>query len=253
MKAKLLILATVLIFSSVKSFAGWYDTYNYTGLIGKYPVTLSIQIKTGYFGEAAKKHYNIIGVYKYDKFNQPIRLEGFFDQHNRAMKVQEIGANGQTSATFQLSSSAQKLTGTWSNGKSKLKVELQLLDKLSDLSDEAFHNIQVLQFSSLKNYYFIGIYAKEMKSSQASMRALKIVSKETNKTFQILNFDHIERPTGCLMTIIYDNVMTVKNNDFLIYNMIGRVGGYLNVDYNIGTKRFILNPEPVAEGANGSN
>ncbi len=80
------------------------------------------------------------------------------------------------------------------------------------------------------------------------MRELKIIDKETNKAFQIFNFEHIETPTGNVMTIIYDNITIGKGNDFLISNQIGRVVGYLNVNFNIKNKQFVLNPEPVAEG-----
>ena len=82
------------------------------------------------------------------------------------------------------------------------------------------------------------------------MRALKIMDKRTNKTFQTFNFDNIETPTGNLMTIIYDNITTGKGNSFLVSNQIGRVGGYLNVDFNVKEKQFVLDPEPVAEGIN---
>ena len=248
MKAKFFLLATAFILISVKSFAGWYKTYNYTGLVGRYPVTLSFQIKEGYFGEPAKKHYNVIGVYKYDKLNHPIRLEGVFNQSTQEVKIYEIGTNNMISATFHLNFSPQQLTGSWSRGKSKLKVNLRLVNRLSDLSDEAFDNIQILQFSSLQHYYFIGVYAKKSNSTEAHMCELKIINKETNKTFQILNFEDIETPTGNVMTIIYDNITTGKDNNFLISNQIGRIGGYLNVNFNIKNKQFVLNPEPVAEG-----
>lgn len=248
MKTKLIVLVATLILTSVKTFAGWYNTYNYTGLIERYPVTLSFQVKEGYFGEPEKKHYNVIGVYKYDKLNHPIRLEGVFNQSTQEIKIYEIGANNRASATFHLNFSPQQLTGTWSRGKSKLKVNLRLVNRLSDLSDEAFDDIQILQFPSLKDYYFIGIYAKKSKSTEAHMRELKIINKETNKTFQTLNFEDIETPTGNVMTIIYDNITTGKGNDFLISNQVGRVGGYLNVIFNVKNKRFVLNPEPVAEG-----
>lgn len=248
MKAKLIVLVATLILTSLKTFAGWYNTYNYTGLIDRYPVTLSFQIKEGYFGEPAKKNYNVIGVYKYDKVNHPIRLEGVFNQSTQELKIYEIGTNNKVSATFHLSFSTQQLTGSWSSGKSKLKVNLRLVNRLSDRSDEAFDNIQILQFPSLQQYYFIGVYAKKSNSNDAHMRELKIINKETNKTFQILNFEHIETPTGNVMTIIYDNITAGKDNDFLVSNQIGRVGGYLNVNFNIKNKQFVLNPEPVAEG-----
>jgi hypothetical protein len=248
MKTKLIVLVVTLILTSVKTFAGWYNTYNYTGLIDRYPVTLSFQIKESYFGEPAKKHYNVIGVYKYDKVNHPIRLEGVFNQSTQEIKIYEIGTNNRVSATLHLNFSPQQLTGTWSRGKSKLKVNLRLVNRLSDRSDEAFDNIQILQFPSLQHYYFIGVYAKKSKSTEAHMRGLKIIDKATNKTFQTINFEKIETPTGNVMTIIYDNITTGKGNDFLISNQIGRVGGYLNVNFNVKNKQFVLNPEPVAEG-----
>jgi len=248
MKTKLIVLVATLILTSVKTFAGWYNTCNYTGLIDRYPVTLSFQVKEGYFGEPAKRHYNVIGVYKYDKVNHPIRLEGVFNQSTQELKIYEIGTGNKVSATFHLYFSPQQLTGTWSSGKSKLKVNLRLVNRLSDLADEAFDNIQILQFPSLQHYYFIGVYAKKSNSTDAHMRGLKIIDKATNKTFQILNFEHIETPTGNVMTIIYDNITAGKDNDFLVSNQIGRVGGYLNVNFNIKNKQFVLNPEPVAEG-----
>lgn len=248
MKTKLIVLVATLILISVKTFAGWYNTYNYTGLVDRYPVTFSFQIKEGYFGEPAKKHYNVIGVYKYDKLNHPIRLEGIFNQSTQEIKIYEIGTNERISATFHLNFSPQQLTGSWSRGKSKLKVDLRVVNRLSDFSDEAFDNIQILQFPSLKDYYFIGVYAKKSNATEAHMRELKIINKATNKIFQTLNFEDIETPTGNVMTIIYDNITTGKGNDFLISNQIGRVGGYLNVNFNIKNKQFVLNPEPVAEG-----
>lgn len=82
------------------------------------------------------------------------------------------------------------------------------------------------------------------------MTDLKIISKKTNQTFQTLNFDAVETPTGNLMTIIFDNVSINKTKAFIIYNSYGRVGGYLVVNYNSSKNRFLLNPEPIAEGTN---
>ncbi|MDQ0640243.1 hypothetical protein QF042_003808 [Pedobacter sp. W3I1] len=250
MKAKLIVLLAALVLSAVKTFAGWYDTYNYAGSIGAYPVTLSFQLKEGYFGETAKKSYNVIGVYKYDKFNNPIRIEGIFNRNTHEVTIYEYGTNNKVFATFRLDFTSHKLTGIWNGGKSRLKVALQLENRLSDISDEEFDNIEILQLPALVNYYFVGVYAKKSQSTEAHMRALKIISKENGKTIQTLKFDSIETPTGNLMTIIFDNITIGKGNNFLISNQIGRVGGYLTVDFNPKTKQFILNPKPVAEGVN---
>lgn len=248
MKIKILLLLFFLF--AVKGFAGWYEVYNFTGKIDKFPVTFSLQVRSGYFGESAKKDYNVVGVYKYDKFNNPIRLEGKFDQKNKRIEVYELDNNGKISATFSLTLKAKNLSGNWKNNQKQLNVTLQLKDKLSDLANEQFENIEILQFQTLKNYYFVGIYKKDSKSEDAVMKDLKIVNKKTNQTFQTLNFDAVETPTGNLMTIIFDNVSADKTNDFIIFNSYGRVGGYLMVRYNAAKKRFILNPSPIAEGEN---
>jgi len=248
MKVKIFLLFFFLV--SFKGFAGWYEVYNFTGRIDQFPVTFSLQVRSGYFGESAKKDYNVIGVYKYDKFNNPIRLEGKFDQKTNRVEVYELDSNNKTSATFSLILKSKNLSGTWKNSQKQLNVTLQLKDKLSDLADEQFENIEILQYQSLKDYYFIGIYKKDSQSEDALMKDLKIISKKTNQTFQTLNFDAVETPTGNLMTIIFDNVLANKTKAFIIYNSYGRVGGYLVVNYNSSKNRFILNPEPIAEGTN---
>jgi len=246
MKVKFLLF--LFIFIAVKGYAGWYEVYNFTGKIDKFPVTFSLQVKPGYFGEPAKKDYNVIGIYKYDKFNNPIRLEGQFDQKTNRIEVYELDKNDKISATFSLILKSNKLSGTWKNNEKQFNVILELKDKLSDLSNEQFQNIQILQNQSLKDYYFVGVYKKNSQSD-AFMHELKIINKKTNQIFQTLNFDAIETPTGNLMTIIFDNVTTDKTNDFMVSNSYGRVGGYLIVNYNSAKNRFILNPEPVAEGS----
>ncbi|WP_156166813.1 hypothetical protein [Pedobacter sp. BMA] len=252
MKAKLITLLAILVLTSVDSFGGWFKIYNYAGAIDHYPVTLSFQIRDGYFGEAAKKTFNAIGVYKYDKFNNPIRLEGRFNQKTNEIELYELGSNGKVSAIFQLRFSNQQLIGTWNSGKNKRIVKLKLDNKLSDLSDEAFKDIKILQLASLNDYYFVGLYAKKSAGEDANMTALRIINKKTNTIFQTLNFENIDTPTGNIMTIIYDNVPLSNGNNFYVSNQIGRVGGYLNVSYNAVKKRFILDPEPVAEGVKGN-
>ena len=248
MKVKILLLFFFLI--AVKGFAGWYEVYNFTGKIDKFPVTFSLQVRSGYFGESEKKDNNVIGVYKYDKFNNPIRLEGKFDQKNNRIEVYELDAKDKISATFSLILKSKTLSGTWKNNQKQLNVTLQLKDKLSDLANEQYQNIEILQYQTLKDYYFVGIYKKDSKSKDAVMRDLKIINKKTNQTFQTLNFDAVETPTGNLMTIIFDNVSADITNDFIIFNSYTRVGGYLMVKYNSAKKRFVLNPVPIAEGEN---
>ncbi|MCD0490046.1 hypothetical protein LPB86_17530 [Pedobacter sp. MC2016-14] len=249
MKLKLIFLISIFIVATTQSFAGWYKCYNFSGFIGAYPITLSFQHAEGYFGESAKKKYNVIGVYKYNKFNTPIRFEGIFNPVTKQVELFEIGTNASVTATFKLNFSGTQLVGNWNDSKNTLTVTLTLTNRLFDQPDIAFNGIEIIQYPSLDKYYFVGVYNKNQKS-EAYMSALKIINKETNKTFQTLNFENIDTPTGTLMTIIYDNVTTNKGYNFIISNSIGRVGGYLTVNYHPKKKMFVLNPEPVAEGPN---
>ena len=93
------------IFSVTKVFAGWYECYNFKGTINNYPISLSLQVRQGYFGEASKKDFNLIGVYKYDKHNDPIRLEGQFNTTDQKVILYELSKNNY-SATFSFEFSA---------------------------------------------------------------------------------------------------------------------------------------------------
>lgn len=248
MKSKLLLLITFFILISANTFARWYEVYNFTGFIGKYPVILSFQVNEGYFGEAGKKDYNLIGVYKYDKFNNPIRLEGKFDLNTNQLEINEVDSNQKTTATFSLDFIKNELNGTWKSGNKELSVHLKLKNQISDLGEEEFRNIEILQYNSLKDFYFVGIYSKNRESQDVYMNGLRIFHKKNNQLLQTLGFEEVETPTGNVATIIYDNVMTTEGNNFIIYNEIGRMGGYLLVDYNPKKNLFFLDPVPVIEG-----
>lgn len=43
-----------------KTYAGWYECFSYKGNIDKYPISLSLQIKEGYFGEKSKENFNLL-------------------------------------------------------------------------------------------------------------------------------------------------------------------------------------------------
>lgn len=248
MNSKPILLLIFLILTTVKTFAGWYEVYNFTGFIDKYPVTLSFQVYDGYYGEPEKKHYNITGVYKYDKFNNPIRLVGKFDQNTNQLEINELDTNQNITATFSLDFIKNELNGTWKSGNKELEVNLKLKNRLSDIGDEEFHNVEILQSNSLKDFYFVGIYSKKGMNLDAQMTGLRIINKKTNKLLQTLGFEEVETPTGNVMTIIYDNVTTNETNDFIISNDIGRMGGYLLVAYNPKKNLFFLDPVPVIEG-----
>ncbi|RZK19764.1 MAG: hypothetical protein EOO43_11525 [Flavobacterium sp.] len=69
-----------------KSYAGWYECYNFKGNIDNW--------------RKSEKNYNIIGVYKYDRYNSPIRLEGKINPCNNNVVLYEI-ANEKHTAVFE--------------------------------------------------------------------------------------------------------------------------------------------------------
>lgn len=250
-KRTLLTLTILLALSFIEIHAGWYECYNFRGTIDKSPITLSIQVREGYFGEKDKKDFNLIGVYKYDENNAPIRLEGRRNLSDNKVVLYEVAGKKRTAA-FEFDFSENESVGFWKNLSTNqtLPLNLKYVSKLLDTAKEhEFTDVEILQTHSLKDFYFIGVYSKNKNQEYADMKKLKIIRKRDNFLYQTLDFSMIETPTGNVMTVIFDNVETEnKSNNFIISNKIGRMGGYLDVKYNLKKKRFIHNSKPVAEG-----
>lgn len=245
-------LLLVFIFSITNSYAGWYKCYNYKGTIDKYPISFSIQITEGFFGEKDKKEFNINGVYKYDKHNNPLALEGKINFKTDKAYIYEI-QNNKNTAVFEFNFSEKESTGTWTNLNTKkvLPLHLNFISKLIDTSEkDAFKNVEILQLDAIKDYYFVGLYSKQNSQDRAQMDQLKIIRKNDNSVFQILDFSAIETQTGNVITIIYQNVFTAKqnSNNFMVWNNVGRMGGYLHVTYDTAKRKFKVNPNPTIDG-----
>ena len=192
-----------------KVSAGWYECYNFKGNIGAYPITLSMQIREGYFGEKSKRNFNVIGIYKYDKFNTPIRLEGRLDTvSNKAVLYETV--NDVQTAVFEFKFSERGCTGIWRSSKmakQSLPLTFNLVSKIADVNKgSSFLNTDVLQMESLPELYFVANYSKTKGRDQAQMIQLKIIRKKDNSVYQTLSLENVEAQTGNVMTIIYDNV-----------------------------------------------
>ncbi len=178
-KYTLTILLFLLICGLTKVYAGWYECYNYKGTIDKYSITFSIQVRDGYFGEKDKKDFNVIGVYKYDKHNDPIRLEGKINFKNNKALLYEI-SNNKHSATFEFDFSEIECIGIWRNLSTNKTMPLHLncVSKLIDtLEENQSTNIQILQANSLTDFYFVGDYSKVVGEDRAQMNQLRIIQK----------------------------------------------------------------------------
>ncbi|BFM45331.1 hypothetical protein CFS9_39720 [Flavobacterium sp. CFS9] len=247
---------SILIFIIIvtKTYAGWYECFSYKGKIDKYPISLSFQIKEGYFGAKNKKHLNLIGVYKYDKRNTPIRLEGVIDFKKNKILLYEI-SNEKYTARFEFEFSKEKCVGVWTNLSTNQHLSLELINTsvLIDQTEEnEFNDIEILQAGSLTEFYFIGIYSKKKNSDQTQMDKLKIINKNDNTVFQTIDFSKIKTVTGNIRTIIFDNVEVTgnKKKELIVWNDIGRMGGYLTIKFNVKTNKFKLDSKPIIDGPN---
>ena len=248
----LLISLFCLALSMANAYAGWYECYNFKGSINTNSISLSIQVRDGYFGEKDKKDFNIIGVYKYDNQNSPIRLEGKFNSKDKKVLLYEI-INKKYSALFKFEFSENECNGIWTNLSTNKSMPLHLnyVSKLIDTLDEnQSSDIEILQANSLPDFYFIGVYSKVAGENKAQMDRLKIIRKKDNLLFQTIDFLKIESKTGNVRTIIYDNVevTSAKTKQLSIWNDIGRMGGHLNVYFNSKAQKFKLSPNPIEDG-----
>jgi hypothetical protein len=251
-KKTLITLTMLIAFGFVRAEAGWYECYNFSGTIDKSPITLSLQIRAGYFGEKEKRHFNVIGLYKYDRVGVPVRLEGVRNTANDKVVLYELRGEKRT-ATFEFVFSENEAAGSWKNlsTNEERPLNLKFVSGLTDTATEnQFAGIEILLADSLKDFYFVGVYSKNREQEDAEMKRLKIFRKKDGSLFQTLDLSAAETPAGNLMTVIFDNVEAgPKSKNFTIASKAGRTGGYFKVNYDLRKKRFVFDPKPVIEGA----
>ena len=233
-----IILLLLLIAIQVK--AGWYEVYTFKGRIGKYPITLSFQKNDGYWGK--KEKYNLIGLYKYDKFNTPITLKGYIKDKKVELFVVK---NKKKLEKFMFDFSTTKSDGIWSNLKknSSLPLTLQYIHTIDDRgSSDSFKGLEVVQKVSFKKYYFVAVYKLDKKMpTMAFMSSLKIIEKQSNKLFQEIKFTDDSKEVGNIMTSIFDNIEAVEEKKKLFYlnNNLGRMGDTFIFCWDNKKKKFV--------------
>ncbi len=235
-----------------KSHAGWYECYNYKGTIGNYPITLSIQITEDYFGEKDKKEFNINAVYKYDKYNNPIKLEAILK--NNKIRLYENHEDQQT-AVLEFDFSEPISTGYWTNSKNKKRLALNLkyISKLNDKTgNDVFEAVEILQLYALKDYYFMGVYSKGENEMRARMERIKIMNKKDDTLFQIMDFNDLDLSVGNIVTIIYQNITVndFNNSQVYIWCDVGKMGGWFELKFDKQKNKFISDFELKIEGPN---
>ncbi|SIT32295.1 hypothetical protein SAMN05421788_11179 [Filimonas lacunae] len=246
---KLLLTPLLYFVSFITAHAGWYVCYNFEGTIGKHPIHLYLQIM-GIHREGNDSVVKIEGLYKYDKYNEPIALTGTLNRGNHVV-LKEI-VNNQPNAVFDFVLSGPAVTGSWVLLKDMKLLPLQLnkTGELTDtLNESTAASVEILQSANFKDNYMVGVYSKAASEDRVQMDQLKILNKKTNAIVQVIDFSKVETTTGNVITIIYNNVeISDDNKDLQIWNSAGRMGSILHAHFNSATGKYQLNTKPVLDG-----
>jgi len=230
----------LLLFIVIQVKAGWYEVYTFKGRIGKYPITLSFQKNDGYWGK--KEKYNLIGLYKYDKFNTPITLKGYIKDKKVELFVVK---NKEKLEKFAFDFSTTTSIGTWNYLKknSSLPLTLKYMHTVDDRGSSVyFKGLEVVQKVSFKKYYFVAVYELDKKMpTMTFMSSLKIIDKRTNKLFQEIKFTDDSKEVGNIMTSIFDNIEGIEEEKKIFYlaNNIGRMGDTFIFYWDKKKKKFV--------------
>lgn len=240
-----------------KAFGGWYECYNFKGAIDKYPITLSFQVRDGFFGEADRKNHNVLGTYKYDRVNTPLYLEGSFDRVTKKIRLEEApmgfpmetaNRKGPATAAFDFSFSRSGSDGQWTDLKTKKVLTLhldfvsQMIDTVSMYQDSTVKfpaPVEILMRASTPDKYFVGVYDLDIPKNhydRAALTSLRIYDKKNNKLFQEIPFPP---QAGNAMTIVYENVSTGKNKIGVEFD-IGKGGATVDYIFNARRKRYVV-------------
>ena len=234
----------ILIIISQKVIGGWFECYNYTGVLNKQKIDLSIQF-------LGKNKERVEGIYKFYRINNPIQLVGE-EQKGDTLKLKEL-INDSITGKLRLFMKGDSLIGKWISvdGKTQYQIYLKMISKLIDtLYKSSFTNVDLLLRQSTKNYYFVGSYSLQKDEYRACMDCLKVIEKKSNKVLYKIDFSKSElfnRRVGNIMTIIYNNLVSVSvdNKDnlkqIILTADLGRMGCDFPIYFNAKNGDFIIN------------
>ena len=155
----------------------------YSGYIGSFPITLvSYDARPG----------NIVAHYIYDKYDDPIKLKGYFD--DMQMQFIENDEDQKVRAVLDFKSfsfESDSAIGIWQNFKNCDEHQI-LLCKETDLNigyKQKYSNEEILQYGSTKDHYFKTVSSKEGGLSLGQVTAVQIFEKYTDRLVQVIQLD----------------------------------------------------------------
>jgi hypothetical protein len=245
---KRVIAAVTLAIASLPAFAGWYEVTNYEGMIGTYPVHLSVQTFKWLNGNDAKERGKVVGSYYYDARRLPIALHGREqpDGSLRLCEAQDLKAMtgydlhpqeklSKDPCPFALTLTPAGATGTWQNGKTSYDVTLKRVGSLNNTEkDVLVGKMEVPMWDHSSTHMYLGVYG--MDEDRAIMRSVRAVNIATGKVDQVAELacksDDFCEP-GTVYTDIYMNVSKTSRANKV---WVGYTGGKMGTDEEITLK-----------------
>jgi len=152
----------------------------YSGFIGKYPIELVTDIYSDGVARA---------VYMYKKFNDPIVIDGKRSNHKLVLSEQ---IRDSTTLTFDnFDGNKDSINGTWADAKSKkqLPISLKREYEINDGESIEWSGKEILQPTSLKDYYFKIVASKKKGDFAAKATGVKILRKKADSLIQEIDLD----------------------------------------------------------------
>lgn len=221
--------------------SSWYVVNNYTGVIGKYPVHLSIQSYD--FG----KDVNIEGSYYYDHHRSPIALYG--KEVSGMIELCEVSNKKDfekyivlgdkfdlSQCPLKITKHGQNLNGEWHNSKRKLDVSLKHVSSMfpRNIVSES-STVEIPFWGQTDKHSFIGVYEKE--GTDIVINKIKVFDKKSGNVIQIITPQKQECQFGFYMTSIYQNVEEFDSNSIFLNCYSTRAN--VTVGYKFDKNRYI--------------
>lgn len=218
MTMKRTLTAITLCLASSPALAGWYQVTNYEGMLGSYPIHVSIQARSW---SDPQERGKVVGSYYYDARRIPIALHGTQqpDGSLRLCEVQDLrlitGHNPDMNKAlrtdpcpFALKPVPGGLGGTWRNGKAGYEVTLKTVGRMDNTGKETLTGkMEVPMWQHSERHMYLGIY--EMDEERVLMRRIQAVNITTGKVERAAELscpaDDFCEP-GVLYTDVYMNV-----------------------------------------------
>ncbi|KAA8997038.1 hypothetical protein FJU30_19890 [Affinibrenneria salicis] len=198
---------------------------NYVGLVGTYPVHVSLQRYR--FGP----YISLLGSYYYDRQRAPIPLYGTYaadslsaceilnaQDYDNSIIRGSATAPDMSACPFQLSARGDELVGHWRRGDKRYPVRLRRSASLDDSASppSVLGTPDIPFWGQTETHSFIGVYQRS--GGDLALSGVKVLDKRSGKVVQVLNPQRQGCRFGFFMTPIYMNLENGENRSRVLLN-----------------------------------